>query len=53
MILESKYGKTVTKLALVCLHPSKKNFEIIPIPVLKKEIEDLVALRKHNLVLNK
>lgn len=53
MILESKYGKTVTKLALVCLHPSKKNFEIIPVPVLKKEIEDLVALRKHNLVLIK
>jgi len=45
-ILEQKYGKIVTKLALVCLHPSKKNFEVIPVPVLKKEIDELFLLRR-------
>uniref|UniRef100_A0A6C0IM20 PD-(D/E)XK endonuclease-like domain-containing protein n=1 Tax=viral metagenome TaxID=1070528 RepID=A0A6C0IM20_9ZZZZ len=45
-ILEEKYGKTVTKLALVCLHPAKKNFEVIPVPILKDEMTALFALRR-------
>jgi len=44
-ILEQKYGKTVTKLALVCLHPTKKNFEVIVLPFLTSEMEALFALR--------
>lgn len=44
-ILEQKYGKKVTKLALVCLHPTKKNFEVIPLPLLTEEMEALFALR--------
>lgn len=48
-ILEQKYGKTVTKLALVCLHPSKTNFEVIPVPVLTTEMEALFTLRREQL----
>ena len=48
-ILEQKYGKTVTKLALVCLHPSKPNFEVIPVPVLTSEMDALFALRRAQL----
>ena len=44
-ILEQKYGKKVTKLALVCLHPTKKNFEVIVLPILTEEMEALFALR--------
>jgi hypothetical protein len=44
-ILEQKYGKKVVKLALVCLHPTKKNFEVIVLPILTQEIADLFALR--------
>jgi len=44
-ILEKNYGKTVTKLALVCLHPSKRNFEVMPVPILREEISALFALR--------
>ena len=44
-ILEEKYGKKVTKLALVCLHPTKQNFEVIVLPLLTNEMKDLFALR--------
>lgn len=49
-ILEQKYDKKVTKLALVCLHPSKANFEVIPVPVLTSEIEALFALRREQII---
>lgn len=47
-ILESKYGKNVTKLCLVRLHPDaeEKNYELIDIPILTKEINDLFLERK-------
>jgi CRISPR/Cas system-associated exonuclease Cas4 (RecB family) len=47
MILEHKYGKTVTKLCLVCLHPdnSYKTYERIEVPFLEKEINELVKVR--------
>ena len=47
MILEHKYGKTVTNLCLVCLHPdnSYKTYERIEVPVLEKEIGELIKLR--------
>jgi hypothetical protein len=49
-ILEQKYGKVVVKLALVCLHPTKKNFEVIPLPILSNEINSLFELRREQLL---
>lgn len=51
-LLEKNYGKKVTKLALVCLHPSKRNFEVIPVPILGDEISVLFALRLTSLSLH-
>jgi hypothetical protein len=47
MILEHKYGKTVTNLCLVCLHPDNgyKTYERIEVPFLENEMKDLVKLR--------
>lgn len=46
-ILERKYGKKISGLYLVCLHPNNmyKTYDRIPVPFLDKEIEDLFALR--------
>jgi CRISPR/Cas system-associated exonuclease Cas4 (RecB family) len=43
MILEHKYGKTVTNLCLVCLHPenSYKTYERIEVPFLENEMKEL------------
>jgi hypothetical protein len=51
-ILEEKYGKIVTNLCLVCLHPNNKNksFQIIPVPILQKEMLELFALRKQQII---
>ena len=50
-IIEEKYGKNVTKLCLVCLHPDNKNksFQLIPVPDLEKEIKELFELRMNEL----
>ena len=47
-ILEDKYGKTVTGLYLVCLHPDNvgKTYERIEVPVLTNEMNDLFQLRR-------
>lgn len=47
-ILEDKYGKTVTGLYLVCLHPDNptKTYERIEVPILTKEMDDLFAVRR-------
>lgn len=47
-ILEEKYGKKVTGLYLICLHPDNvnKNYERIELPVLEKEMNDLFDLRR-------
>jgi hypothetical protein len=47
MILEHKYGKKVTGLYLVCLHPDNvyKKYERIEVKNMDKEINDLYALR--------
>lgn len=47
-IIEEKYGKRVSKLCLVCLHPNNKNktFQIISVPDLQKEVKELFILRK-------
>jgi ATP-dependent exoDNAse (exonuclease V) beta subunit len=47
-ILEDKYGKTVTGLYLVCLHPDNptKTYERIEVPILTKEMNDLFEVRR-------
>jgi len=50
-IIEAKYGKTVTELCLVRLHPDDayKTYELLPVPVLEKEMRDLFEFRKSQL----
>jgi len=50
-ILEEKYGKKVTGLYLVCLHPENKynNYERIQVPTLEVEMKNLVELRKQEI----
>ena len=46
-ILERKYDKVVTKLCLVRLHPDneEKTYELLEVPILRKEIEELFEER--------
>lgn len=46
-ILERKYGKTVTKLCLVRLHPDnqEQTYELLEVPILTKEISELFEER--------
>lgn len=48
VILEHKYNKKVTGLYLVCLHPDNpyKSYERIQVPILEKEMDDLMELRR-------
>lgn len=50
-ILEHKYGKKITNLALVCLHPDNfnKNYEVIPVPFMDAEMEALMNYRRDSL----
>ena len=50
-IIEKNYGKKVTGMYLICLHPVNEcgSYIKIKVPVLDKEIEDLFELRKSNL----
>jgi hypothetical protein len=52
MILEHKYGKKVTGLYLVCLHPDNpyKTYDRIEVPFLEKEMTDLLELRKREII---
>ena len=54
-ILEEKYGKTITGLYLVRLHPDNpyKTYERIEVPFLKKEMEDLFRERRREVEENK
>jgi ATP-dependent exoDNAse (exonuclease V) beta subunit len=47
-ILEAKYGKTISGMFLVCLHPDNptKSYERVEVPNLKVEMENLFAHRK-------
>ena len=47
-ILEAKYGKKVTDMYLVCLHPNNanKSYDRIQVQHLDKEIQDLMELRR-------
>lgn len=50
-ILQDKYDKIVTKLCLVILHPDhhEKTYEIVEVPFMDIEIEELFTLRKQEL----
>ena len=45
-ILEKNYGKIITGMTLVRLHPNSNNYQLIPIPNLQEEIKSLFELRK-------
>ena len=47
-ILEHKYGKTVSGLYLVCLHPDNpyKTYDRIEVPILEKELNELFEERR-------
>jgi hypothetical protein len=47
-ILQQKYGKTVTGLYLVCIHPDNpyRTYDRIDVPFMDKEINDLFELRR-------
>ncbi len=51
-ILESKYNKTIKNLYLVRLHPDaeEKNYELIELPDLSTEINDLFQIRRENIL---
>ena len=49
MMLEANYGKKVSDMFLVCLHPNKPNYQRIKVPHLKAEMLDLVTLREEQL----
>jgi hypothetical protein len=44
-IIEDKYGKTVTKMCLVRIHPDAEEYELLEVPFLNKEINDLFGER--------
>jgi ATP-dependent exoDNAse (exonuclease V) beta subunit len=44
-ILEEKYGKRVTKLCLVRIHPDSSQYELLEVPFLDKEVGDLFLER--------
>jgi len=50
-IIESKYGKKVTDLYLVCMHPNNKNnnYQRIKVVDLSEEVKELVAYRQEQL----
>ena len=50
-ILEEKYNKTIKDLYLVRFHSNneEQTYELLPVPFLKQEINDLFALRKQQL----
>jgi hypothetical protein len=50
-ILEEKYGKQIRELNLVRIHPDHpgKTYEVIPVPILLKEMNELFSeLKKKN-----
>ena len=48
-ILEDKYGKKITDLYLICLHPNNSSYLKIEVPILEKEMNDLIQVRKGEL----
>ena len=44
-IIERNYGKRVTDLCLVRLHPDSKTYELLKVPILEEEMRDLFNTR--------
>jgi hypothetical protein len=44
-ILQSKYGKTITDLCLVVLHPEAQNYQCVKLPDLQSEVAELFEER--------
>jgi ATP-dependent exoDNAse (exonuclease V) beta subunit len=49
-IIEQKYGKTVSELCLIRLHPNSDNYEKIVVPILVDDITKLFEERKNMLI---
>ena len=45
-LLERNYGKTISKMCLVCLHPSQDAYAVFDVPSLTDEINIMFAARK-------
>jgi len=48
-ILEANYGKRITDMFLICLHPNHSSYQRIRVPHLPEEMADLFALRAEKL----
>lgn len=48
-LVEKNYGKKVSGMALVCLHPDQLTYKVLVVPDLQAEVRDLFALRKAQL----
>ena len=46
-IIEKNYGKKVTSLMLVCLYPDNNSYQLIKVPDLSEEVNELFNLRKY------
>ena len=51
-ILEAKYGKKVSRMCLVVLHPNFPTYQVHTVPDLADEMAALMALRKANIIKN-
>jgi len=51
IILERKYNRKVKELYLVKIHPdnTENNYELLEVPILQKEMSDLIEVRKKDL----
>ena len=49
IILERNYGKKVSKMCLLSLHPIQTTYKIFNVPFLNNEMDDLIQLRLKNL----
>jgi hypothetical protein len=47
-ILQSKYGKTITDLYLIVLHPEAQNYQRVKLPDLQSEVAELFQERLHH-----
>jgi Cys-tRNA synthase (O-phospho-L-seryl-tRNA:Cys-tRNA synthase) len=46
-LIEKNYNKKVTSMVLVCLYPDNKSYQLIKVPDLSEEINDLFNLRRY------
>lgn len=49
MIIEKYYGKTVSKMFLVVIHPNNDSYRVIPVRFITKEIMDMLKYRKREI----